>query len=289
MTQYQSYNPADLKTGVPLYNYPASNSAPVQPVQQQPVQQQPGVTSPIYSYPVSSVYAPKAVNSQTQPSSMPVNNIYQYSQAPNSAIPSNASGVNINIYNPTGSGAAQNQPYQQSQMQTPQVNNSPTAAQPMNNTNPPAATSIDNNSYIPKKNVTPLTDEYIKTLEEYLHNPDKKVRESAIIQIGKRFEEDSSRYEDPALTALLNIALQDPDANNRTLAMLPISTGHAHGDKDSMKFLEQSQKSDNLFGGESRMATNAITTATQGRVEVPDNNPKPKSKDDESEEEEDII
>ena len=114
-------------------------------------------------------------------------------------------------------------------------------------------------------NAVELSDDYIKTLENYLRSNDATVRKSAITQIVKRFEEDKSRYEDPALTALLNIALQDPEPANRIMAMTPIATGSAHGDANSVKFLTELQKSDKLHGQEAKMANEALLSAVNNK------------------------
>ena len=126
-----------------------------------------------------------------------------------------------------------------------------------------------------------MTDDYIKTIENYLRSPDESVRKAGIVDLLKRFGEDSSRYDDPALTALLNIALQDPKANNRLLAMSSISGEMAHGDENTVQLLKNLQTSDKLYGQEAKMATEALLKAAQTRTEIIDNDPpKVKSEDD---------
>ncbi len=114
------------------------------------------------------------------------------------------------------------------------------------------------------KNVVNLTNEYIKTLESYLRSADKNVRKNGIVDLIKRFEEDPSRYNNPALTALLNIALQDPDANNRVLAMTCITGENACGDNNTIKLLQELQKSDKIYGQEAKSANEALLKA--GRI-----------------------
>ena len=46
-----------------------------------------------------------------------------------------------------------------------------------------------------------------------------------------RFKEDKSRIDNPSLTALLNIALQDTNSTVRALAMSIVQSGYAKGDK----------------------------------------------------------
>ena len=129
------------------------------------------------------------------------------------------------------------------------------------------------------KKIVELTDDYIKTLESYLRSPDENIRKSGIKELIKRFEEDDSRYDDPALTALLNIAIQDPDANNRLLAMSTIAGGSAHGDENTVKILKPLQASDKLYGQEAIMANNALLKAAQTMITVPDNSPEKAEKE----------
>ena len=124
------------------------------------------------------------------------------------------------------------------------------------------------------------TDEYIKSLENYIRDNDPSVRKAGIIDLIKRYEEDSSRYDDPALTALLNIALQDPKAENRMLAMSVISAEQAHGDENTIALLRNLQTSTKAYNQERKMAMEAALKAAQSKVEVVDNDPpKYKSED----------
>lgn len=251
-------------TGTPLYNYPSISTAAANNAYNNPQ-----YTSQIYQYPQMSLYS-------NQP--MP-----QYS------------GVNINIYNPSGMAG--------NTSQVPLVNNIPSqSTQPIKDKNesemtpnaassltsninlnqqPSANTPINNNQSTEQKEKTKyiveLTDDYIKTLENYLRNSSEDIRKSAIKELVKRFEEDKTRYNNPALTALLNIALQDPSASNRLLAMSPIAAGSALGDKNTVKLLNGLATSDKLYGQEAKMANDALLNASQTRVEVPDDSPSKKS------------
>ncbi len=261
MSPIQGYNNLNnLQGGTPLYNYSYQQPV-VQNTQQSNISAQPNV-QPIYQYPVTSLYNP-------------------------AQMPQQASGVNINIYNPSGLGqnglpsggnmysqpvtnnaVMNNQPVQQPAAQTLQTNEAA----------PIANTSISNQTEEPKKDqktkqVVELTDDYIKTLENYLRSNDANVRRSGINQVINRFEEDKSRYDDPALTALLNIALQDPDETNRLLAMSPIASGSAHGDENSVKLLQNLQSSDKIYGQEAKMANEALLNTAQNKVSVPDDSP----------------
>lgn len=210
----------------------------------------PNGTSQVYQYPTTSIYDPNSKQA--------------------------ASGVNIYIYNPSGIGgpssnSVANASYPASgAVQQPQVQNSvpvaPIANTPISNNESKEVEKSDKKDN--KKQLVELTDDYIKTLENYLRSADSDVRKAGIVDMIKRFEEDDSRYDDPALTALLNIALQDPKAQNRLLAMSPISAEKAHGDENTIKLLQKLQSSDENFGQEARMATEALLKAAQTKQNV---------------------
>ena len=211
--------------------------------------------------------------------------IYQYPQASIYGMPAQPmSGVNINIYNPAGVGgpvstsnaaATYALPAQNVQGQ-PQMSNNiqQYQAHPVAST-PIASTSInagaEDNESQKKKDIVQITDDYVKTLESYLRSNDQQIRSVGIKELIERFEEDSSRYEDPALTALLNIALQDRNSENRLLAMSTIAAGSAHGDENTVKLLQALQKSENLYGQEALMANDALLKAARTKISVPDN------------------
>jgi hypothetical protein len=257
MTQIQNNNPYNnIQTGTPLYNYSAQIPAPAQTV---------SVATPatgqqqVYTYPQSSVYT-----------------------TPNNQA---ASGVNIYIYNPSAiggptsnstanatygltQGQPQPQPQQQPQAQTPITNESPIAANKITNSNETNNGDIINVNGKKSTHVVELTDDYIKTLESYLKSPDSKVRQSGIKELIKRYEEDNRRYNDPALTALLNISLLDPDPSNRLMAMSVISSGSAQGDDITKELLKNAEKSDKLYGQEAIMANKALLKAVEQRTQV---------------------
>ncbi len=262
MSQIQANNPIyNYQTGTPLYNYAGTPVAP-QPQQQTVTVSQPG-TSSVYQYPQTSVY-----------------------NDPNKQA---ASGVNIYIYNPSAIGGPTSNSTANANYSLPAANQTPIAAQ----TPAPAApvqsssTAIANTPISqeekteePKntktKKIVELTDDYIKTLESYVKSNDATIRKTGIKELIQRYEEDDSRYEDPALTALLNVALQDPDANNRLLAMSPVASGSAHGDATTVELLKTLQTSDKIYGQEAVMANNSLLKAAETKISVPDNSPEKK-------------
>lgn len=208
-----------------------------------------GVT-PVYQYPTTSVYSPNQKQA--------------------------ASGVNIYICNPSGVGNGCSCPYFPGQpLQTPMVMNpyapsaSATATAPLNGENekfssPIANTPIEEGAEKAKgkdkKQLVQITDELVHRIEDYLRNPDPDVRKMGIIELIRRFEEDESRYDHPALIALLNIALQDPVPRNTIMAMSPITTESAQGDSKTFDILQQlaSKENKKMHGAEAKMAQEAL-------------------------------
>ncbi len=115
-----------------------------------------------------------------------------------------------------------------------------------------------------KKRIVALTDNYIKSLENYLNNPNKEVRLQAAKDIVRRFEEDAARYNDPALNALVNKMLQDPQGSVRGIALSLLSTGTAQGNNYTITLLNnmknnQADKEDSLQAAEALLRMSAKT------------------------------
>lgn len=260
MSQSPVNNSANISNGTPLYNY----QYPAGQYFTTPQGQSVGVSTPgvydkeIYQYPQTSLY--DANQKQA------------------------ASGVNIYIYNPSGIGgpssnatanyAMPQQGTQQPAASAPIINNNiPAQPAPVANTSIVNEAGSEKTSNKKTKNIVELTDDYIKTLESYLRSPETELRKTGIKELIKRYEEDDSRYDDPALTALLNIALQDTDVNNRLFAMSPVASGSAHGDENTLALLKELTKSDKMYGQEAKMANDALLNVVQTRQTVPDNSP----------------
>ncbi len=269
MSQIPTNNTYSVSNGTPLYNYqyPTSKTLVTPQGQGVSVSSNNG-NSQIYQYPTTSLYNP---NTNTD------------------ANKQAASGVNIYIYNPSGIGGPSSNStanasygYPIPSLQTNVNNNVPQGNTVVANT----PISDDNHNKTEEKQktkkVVELTDNYIKTLENYLRSKDASIRKIGIKELIKRYEEDSSRYDDPALTALLNIALQDSDVNNRVFAMSPIASGSAHGDDNTIKLLQQLQTSDKMYGQEAKMANDSLLNAVQTKIEIPDNSPEKKDKKNEN-------
>ena len=242
-------------------------------------------TQPMYMYPNQVQQTPAPQQAQSVDNASQNNNTHQIYQYPTTSIynPSGekttlpASGVTIQIFNPAGIGgpvstSVANASYPapqipaQTTVQTPVVQ---AASTPIANTPIQTELKQSDNKPVKTKNVVELTDSYIKTLENYLKSPDKQVRRSGITDLIQRFHEDNSRYDDPALVALLNIALQDPVPSNRVYAMSTICAEDATGDENTINLLKKLQTSDKMYGEEAKMATEALLKASQSKIQVP--------------------
>lgn len=92
-----------------------------------------------------------------------------------------------------------------------------------------------------EKRIIALTDEYIRSLENYLDNPNDEVRIMASKEVLKRLDEDKSRYDDAALNALLNKMMQDPSKLVRIAALSAFSSQLASGNDYTVKLLKDIQ------------------------------------------------
>ena len=261
MSQIPTNNTYSVSNGTPLYTYQTSTPKALVTQQGQGVSvSSNNGNSQIYQYPTTSLYDTNA-NKQA------------------------SSGVNIYIYNPSGIGGPSSNSTANASYGYPIPGSQTTVNNTVHQENNVVAKTTNTTEQTTKtdkkqktKKVVELTDDYIKTLENYLRSPDATVRKSGIKELINRYEEDESRYDDPALTALLNIALQDSDTNNRLFAMSPIASGSAHGDENTIKLLQNLQASDKLYGQEAKMANDALLNAAQTKVEIPDNSPEQSDK-----------
>ena len=206
------------------------------------------------------------------------------------SIPVGASGVTINILgasvNPNGaninntyaSTGAPGQAYDKSYY----INNM--AAQPqMQHTTPTVpvgAQTIQNTKNekdLPKKDIVLLTDDYIKTLENYIRNDNPDIKLMGAKELMKRFREDESRKNDPALTSLLNLTLQSKYSPVKMVGLGILQGGWAQGDALTQQLLAQIQQSNSGYGLDALDAANAALKTAGKTIKVVDNNPpKPK-------------
>ena len=137
------------------------------------------------------------------------------------------------------------------------------------------------------KEKIPLTDDYIKSLENYLNSQDPKIRLMAAKDVLERFKEDSARKNDKALTALLNKTLQDPNSAVRFLALATLDAGYAKGDELTIKLLNNIKNDTQREHGEdSRLASQILLRLSAGDKDkfVPQDSQDVKTADSESKE-----
>ena len=87
-----------------------------------------------------------------------------------------------------------------------------------------------------------LTDHYVRNLESYLNSQDKKLRIMAGQDVVARLQEDPERKDNPALTALTNKMLQDPDLGVRSLSLAALEANLITGDELTTKLLKKMSK-----------------------------------------------
>ena len=226
--------------------------------------------------PINPQVVPQCITAQP----MQNNATYIPVQAPQPAASS--SGVNIVIYNPSVNPAASavansNNSYNNPQvayppnyyLQQPQHPSTDAVAQAYLANSPiKGDTKTEEKEKTKKVNIVQLTDEYIKTLENYLNNPNPKVREMGVKELMERFKEHKSRYNDIALTNLLNKALQDRSKNVRFVAMTTLDAGYAQVDALTQQLLQQIQSSKDVYGEDAMYASELLLKTAGNKVEI---------------------
>ncbi len=199
------------------------------------------------------------------------------------SIPTNASGVTINIIgasvNPNGANIynnnaapVPNNAYDKSyytmhpQIHASQVPTVPVGASSLNAANTKAEEK-------PKKNIVLLTDDYIKTLENYIRNDNPEIKLMGAKELMQRFKEDESRKNDPALTALLNLLLQSKYSNVKMIGTAILENGWAQGDALTQQLLAQIQQSNTGYGLDALDAAQAALKTAGQTIKVDDPNP----------------
>lgn len=242
------------------------------------------------NYPVG--YTPQ-VQSQTQTQAVPATNntnatgaTFNIGNGNQNAVPNNgANGVTINIMgasvNPNGANInntyntqapAPTQAYDKNYYITNPAQMTPSV--------PVGASSLNGKTEKkdkPQKDVVLLTDDYIKTLENYLRNDNPDIKQMGAKELMKRFKEDPSRKNDPALTSLLNMTLQSKYSNVKMIGMTIIENGWAQGDAMTQQLLSQIQQSKSGYGLDATDAAQAALKSAGQTVKIDDPNP-PKEK-----------
>lgn len=211
--------------------------------------------------------------------------VYYQPQATSGGYPTSSVGaVNIQIFNPTANPQQQQQgfyaqnpmqyPYNYNNMMypnpsgyMPQIDPSMNSGLNMNQTmNGVASQSEGDRGSVSEKKEdkkedkpkVPLTDDYIRTLENYLNSQDKKLRLMGAKELFERFKEDETRKDDAALTALLNKTLQDPAETVKFVALTALDNGYATGNDETVQILTQMQQSDSSYGEDASLASRVL-------------------------------
>ncbi|MBR2069310.1 MAG: HEAT repeat domain-containing protein [Candidatus Gastranaerophilales bacterium] len=109
----------------------------------------------------------------------------------------------------------------------------------------------------PKK-ITILTDDYVKSLENYLNDDNPKVRLIGAKEVLERFKEDDSRIAHPSLTPLLNKMLRDSSPSVRFLALTTLQLGYSVGDDETVGILKEIQASNRDKLGEDALLASEV-------------------------------
>ena len=121
------------------------------------------------------------------------------------------------------------------------------------------------------KKITPLTNEYVQSLENYMNNDNPKVRLIGTKELLERFKEDENRKDNPSLMPLLNKALRDPSPAVRFLGLTALQLGYAVGNDETITILKEIQsKNTDKIGEDSLLASEILLNMSGGqKVEVP--------------------
>lgn len=274
------------------YNCNYNNSAA--PTAQEQQIQQPAQAPVQYSYP-QNYYVPQT-QSQIQQAQTVQNQCAaqpQAQQPQNVQVPASMSGVNIQIFNPsvTPPGATPptynvNAPcypsnYYTNPMGAGAMNGAGqtgnggngsaiganTGSEKNSETNKTSETETKDDKKTEKKKVVQLTDDYIRNLENYLNSQEKDIRLSAAKEVYSRLEEDTSRKDDKALTALINKMLQDPSEEIRVLAMAALQGRIVTGDDFTVGVLTRMQNDKAHYGMDAVDASNILLKMSGQQVE----------------------
>lgn len=274
------------------YNCNYNNCAA--PTAQEQQIQQPAQAPVQYSYP-QNYYVPQT-QSQVQQAQTVQNQCVaqpQAQQPQNVQVPASMSGVNIQIFNPsvTPPGATPptynvNAPcypsnYYTNPMGAGAMNGAGqtgnggngsaiganTGSEKNSETNKTSETETKDGKKTEKKKVVQLTDDYIRNLENYLNSQEKDIRLSAAKEVYSRLEEDPSRKDDKALTALINKMLQDPSEEIRVLAMAALQGRIVTGDDFTVGVLTRMQNDKAHYGMDAVDASNILLKMSGQQVE----------------------
>lgn len=198
-------------------------------------------------------------------------------QNQNYQVPATASGVNIQIFNPSvATPGAQAPTYNVNApcypsgyytgnygLQTPAQNIQQTNTNNINS----SGGEVKQDTKTEKRKIVELTEDYIRNLEAHLNSQEKAVRINAAKEVFARLEEDDSRNDDKALTALVNKMLQDPCEEVRILALSALDGRICKGDDYTVNVLKGMQQSNNGYGQDAIDASSILLKMSGRQVE----------------------
>ena len=128
----------------------------------------------------------------------------------------------------------------------------------VNKTNSQTETNNSTEETKKTKKVVPLTDDYIKSIENYMNNDNPKVRLIGTKELLERFKEDENRKDNPSLMPLLNKALKDTSSAVRFLALTILQLGYAVGNDETVTILKDIQTKNTDKVGEDALLASEI-------------------------------
>ncbi len=245
----------------PQYNSSCNcTSVPVAPVQTASAMQNTQGYNPPY-YPPQITTSPGATGVNIQ--------IFNPSVTPPGA---QAPTYNVNAPNYYPAGAYPSNYYTTQMGQCPCCNQNNGGIQTDSDSNSNTNTNVTNNisatgDKTEKKRVVLLNDNYIMNLENMLNSQDKSQRITAAKEVFERLDEDPSRKDDKALTALINKMLQDPVQEIRLIALSALEGRICNGDDFTVAVLKQMQTNPQGQGYDAADASRILLDMSAQRVD----------------------
>lgn len=162
----------------------------------------------------------------------------------------------------------QQNPMQQNLNAAAQANALEKTPQPVENITVTEDAKTDTKEEAEEKVVTPLSDEYIKSLENYLNDSNSKVRLIGAKELMERFKEDDNRKDNKSLIPLLNKTLRDTSAAVRFLGLTTLQLGYCVGNDETVQILKEIQAQNKDKTGEDQLLASEILLKMAAPQEV---------------------
>ena len=200
------------------------------------------------------IYSPQAFAQGGSCASNPVQNQRYYSMYGQNTNP------NLPLYPSNYNNMINQQPYFPYQNQTSLNSNTPNNLVGKTDNGEAQKTNEENKTNNGEtKKIVPLTDDYIKSLENYLNDANPKIRLIGAKDLMERFKEDENRKDNPSLIPLLNKTLKDPSATVRFLGLVTLQLGYSVGNDETVQLLKQLQaENKDKTGEEQRMVSEIL-------------------------------